>query len=372
MICDDAAEFVSALCDGETIPPFAARHIAHCPDCSARLHDYLALGVELRRVASVALADAAPARNWNQQQNRFATFWQKGWSSMRIPKLAFASLIAGVVVLASLIAVGSVRARTTGTAVLLNTAGPDGQVCDCPLSTEDSGHPACSWYGKVGLQHLAYKVQLLARDGNRLRIAIQTRTYESGTNLSSFTQDADPASQTREFWFEPGERLKVDVAQVGTLTLTGEWMDHMPVMIGSQDLIPNPNEVRFARPLLLKDGNIVGDLAGSIGAVFSTDDLDYASAFYIPEEGRFLISQLPMKGALQAHVAFNRLTFAEAGHSWELVNGAPLTRADHLWVLHQPDFRTTASGPDANHPSFGNQKLIQIEPNLWTPEDQSH
>ena len=41
MICTEAAEFVSALCDGEIIPPSAAEHIGGCSSCKARLSDYL-------------------------------------------------------------------------------------------------------------------------------------------------------------------------------------------------------------------------------------------------------------------------------------------------------------------------------------------
>ncbi len=57
MICTEAAEFVSALCDGEIIPPTAAEHIGTCPACQARLRDYLNLGVELRRTASLEQFD---------------------------------------------------------------------------------------------------------------------------------------------------------------------------------------------------------------------------------------------------------------------------------------------------------------------------
>jgi len=367
MICDDAAEFVSALCDGETIPADAASHIGGCPECAARLRDYLALGIEMRRTASINLAQPLAFPRWERPQNLLATWWQKGWTFMRIPKLAFVFLIAGLVVLASFVAVGNVRARTTGKVVLLNSVGPRGPICDCPLSTEDPSRPGCLWYGKIGSLLVAYQVQLLERDGDRVRLAIRTHTapVTPGTHLFSPSDlDNTPA---REFWFEPGERLNVDVSQVGTVTVTGEWLDHMPVLIGKEDLSPSPNEIRFASPLMLRDGVVVGDLIGSIGGTFSTDDRDYASAIYIPGEGRFLISQVPMKDAIEAKVKMSRVSFEDGGHEWELVNGAPITRADHLWVLHQMDYKSKVL---ADHASFGNTKLIQIEPGLWTPEQQ--
>src|SRR5262249_961431 len=152
-------------------------------------------------------------------------------------------------------------------------------------------------------------------------------------HYSPFDLDNQPA---REIWLEPGEPVKVDVPDVGVLTLSGEWLDHMPILVGKekQDMSPAAGEVRFAGPLLLQDKKVVGDLAGATGGIFSTDSHDWASAIYLPGEGRFLIAQVPMKGAIEAHVATSRVSFEEGGHFWEIANGVPITRADHLWVLH--------------------------------------
>jgi hypothetical protein len=43
MICDEAAEHISALYDGETIPRHAAEHIGECEGCRAQLRDYMEL-----------------------------------------------------------------------------------------------------------------------------------------------------------------------------------------------------------------------------------------------------------------------------------------------------------------------------------------
>jgi len=363
MICDDAAEYISALCDGETIPPPAAQHIGACPVCQARLSDYLTMGVELRRAASLGLAEAVTPRVWAKPQNRVATWCQKGWGPVRIPRLAFAGLIAGVLVLASALAVNRVRAQNTGKVVLLNVAGPNLPPSDCPISTEDKDKDqAPYWSWKIGARPVALKIRLLARDGGRVRLAIRTRVYHPGEDMSAFTRDADPVARLQEVWFEPGESLKVDVPEVGTLTLKGEWLDHVP--IGGL-LDPGPSELRLGSPLLLKDKKVVGDLSSNIGGYYSQDTPDWAMAFYIPGEGRFYLAELPMKGAIEAHVAFSRISFEEGGHSWELVNGVPVCRADHVWILHQPDFKMKTDG----HVAFGNTKLVQTEPGVWTPQE---
>lgn len=367
MICNDAAEYVSALCDGETVPLAAAQHIASCPECQVRLSDYLALSAELRRAASLELAGAVSSARWTKPQNRLATWWQKGWGTMRVPKLAFAVLIAGVVVLASALAVTKARAHNTGTVVLLSMAGPNGPLgADCPLSTQDKNKAMCSWYGHIGSQFLAYKVRLLSRDGSRVLLGIRTLSYPLASgprDLSSFANDNEPG---KKVWFEPGEPLKIDVPSVGTLTLKGQWLDHVPIL-GALD--PAPNELRLGRPLLLKDNVVFGDLSSSIGSYYSQDDPDLAIVIYVQGQGRFVLSELPMKGAVEAQVAFNRISFETAGHSWQLVSGVPVCRSGHLWVLYQPHYQLHFRMTE--HIGVGNTKLVQVEPGEWAPEEQS-
>ncbi|MGA9584907.1 MAG: hypothetical protein WBQ95_06230 [Terracidiphilus sp.] len=372
MICTEAAEFVSALCDGEIIPPPAAEHIGTCPACQSRLHDYLSLGVELRRTASLEQSPSIPARTWTRPQNPLTAFLQKGWGTMRIPRLAFAALIAGIVALACTLAVVKVGANSNGTVVLLNTAGPIGPLMDCPLSTQDKNQATCTFIGQMNGKIVGYKVDLVNRETNRVQLAMRTKVFgpvaSGGYSLSGIESEPE-----KLVWFEPGEPLRVDVTDVGILTFTGEWMDHMPILIGlhGQDVSPGPGEVRFASPLILKDKKLVGDLIGSVGGVFSTDDLDLnAIVIYIPGEGRFLISQLQMKGAVKGQVALSRLSFEEGGHAWELVNGVPITRADSLWVLHEPDFKMKFASQSGDHIAFGNTKLRQIASGEWVPIDR--
>ena len=369
MNCVDAAEFVSALCDGEIIPSEAAEHVGTCEACRARLGEYLAMGVELRRVASLESALPAPPHTWQHPQNTLVTWWRKGWGTMKIPRFAFALLVVAVLVLASALTVAKVRARDTGTVVLLTTTGPNSRLMDCPLSTVDSKWATCSCFGKLGSRDFGFKVDLLSRAGDRVRLAIRTRTFSPGENLSAFTTDSDPAAKLKEVWFEPGEPLKMDFPEVGTLTLTGKWLDHIPVLVGpsEQDLSPGPHEFRFASPLLLKDGRMAGDLVGMISGVYSTDGPEAVWA-YIPGQGSFLLSLLHMKGAVEARVQFSRISFKDDGHSWEFVTGTPVSRADHIWVLHQPNFKSSATAQNPDSSFVGTRSLVQAEPGVWVPK----
>lgn len=67
MRCEEAAEFVSALCDGESIPQGAAEHIGVCETCQALLKEYGEIGTELRRVASLESPLEARARTWEKR-----------------------------------------------------------------------------------------------------------------------------------------------------------------------------------------------------------------------------------------------------------------------------------------------------------------
>jgi lipopolysaccharide/colanic/teichoic acid biosynthesis glycosyltransferase len=65
--CEDAAEFVSALCDSQSIPQGAAAHIDVCETCQARLKEYGEIGTQLRHVASLEPPLEARGRTWEKR-----------------------------------------------------------------------------------------------------------------------------------------------------------------------------------------------------------------------------------------------------------------------------------------------------------------
>lgn len=368
MTCNEAAEYTSALCDGESIPPGAAEHIRECEFCHGRMRDYVTMGMEIRRIAILEAATAVPSRIEIKPQNTLKQWLQKGWETMKIPRLAFAALLIGIIALGSTLAVVKVRAHDTGTVVLLSTVGPTKDpFMDCPLSTVDKNQASCMSILDVGERVLEYKLSFISRDGGRVLLGIRTSSHPISPGTRSYGPSDLDNEPAMEIWLQPGEPAKIDVADIGTLTLSGEWLDHMPILVGQggQDLSPAAGELRFAGPLLIKDRKLVGDLLGSIGGIFSTDDQDWASAIYLPGEGRFLIAQVPMTGAVEAHVAISRISFEEGGHAWEIANGVPITRADHLWVLHQPGFKP--EGEAQSGATFGNQKLVKTTGGMWEP-----
>src|ERR1700723_2473721 len=68
MRCDEVAEFVSARCDGEMIPQTAAEHMGTCAHCQALLVEYIEMGSELRRTASLEIEESVSPLIWTKPQ----------------------------------------------------------------------------------------------------------------------------------------------------------------------------------------------------------------------------------------------------------------------------------------------------------------
>jgi hypothetical protein len=108
--CEETAEHISALCDGETIPRQAAQHISECGICKTRIEDYLRMGVELKRMAiASAPAKLAPIP-WVRERRSIFNGWQIWRQTMGIPRIAFAFMLVLIAVLSFRI----VTVRATG------------------------------------------------------------------------------------------------------------------------------------------------------------------------------------------------------------------------------------------------------------------
>jgi hypothetical protein len=362
MSCDETSEFVSALCDGETIPRAAAEHVGMCASCQAQLEEYTEMGAELRLLASLSIKESVSPRVWSSPRNTFAIWWQKGLETMRIPRLAFVILIAAIVALGSTLAVVKVRARSDGTVVMLKIARPEGDPVGCPLSTQDKKQATCGFIGQMNGKIIGYRIDLISREDNRVELGVRTKTFGPISGMASISDiQSEPQKQVL---FEPGQTLKLDVAGSGTLTVTGEWFDHMPAFIGSSnhELDPGPEELRVVSPLLLSDKQVLGDFQGGIAIV---DKAGQGVEIYMPGEGRFILSLSPMQGAVQAHVALNRISFQDGGRSYAFLTGSPVTRGEHMWVLHEVNFKPLDLGGENAFISAGD--LGQLVPDAMIP-----
>jgi hypothetical protein len=112
MNCKETEEYLSVLCDGETVPVEAAQHAARCTDCRGRLRSYVEMGLEMRlAVASmpredVRLPPALLGADRHATQGRFAFLLGR----VAVPRLVLAAMC--VVLIAVSAALPIVKAQT--------------------------------------------------------------------------------------------------------------------------------------------------------------------------------------------------------------------------------------------------------------------
>ena len=367
MTCKEAAEFVSALLDGEIIPPDAAMHIGTCEACRLLLRDYVEMGAELRRVASIETSQPAPPLHLERRARQPQTFWRKGRETMKLPRFAFALLILAVVVLASSLTVIGVAAHSSGNVLVLNVelSGQDHHSTGV-FDTTRRGPKPWTVIGRMNQRFAGFQFELLARSGDRVQLGFRSKANPLSADGHNRMGIAEVRSQPQsQYWFEPGQTLKVDMPGVGTLVVTGEWMDHTPVFYHNPALMgetmdPNAEELRLVSPLLLRDRQEIGETSDSAKATAPGD----AIQVYIPSHGRYLLSLEPMQAAVEANVRLNRITFELNGQENVFVAGAPVARAHTVWVLHEPDFKP----PLPQMPAFvSSGELSAIAPEAVLP-----
>jgi len=363
MKCEDAAEFVSALCDGERISPAAAVHVGACEVCGARLKDYLEMGVELRRMASFESPAVARTRTWEREHRVAWSWWTKGWETMRIPKLAFALLLVAAVVLGSGVAIIKVGAHTQGPVLMLTARPAVGNPVRCALSTVDKNAAFCAELSPG--MHI-YAFRLISVDGDRIELGVRTKFTSAvgtpGTHTATL-QDAYDLPEMR-YWFEPGDELGIDVPGSGQMTVTGELMDHMPSLISANsELDPKQGELRVVSPVLIRDQRVVFDFEGFNGTV---TEKDWGVSIYTPGEGRWLLSLSPLEGAVPGHNLLSRISFEMNGKLHAFLMAVPIARSETVWVLHEPGYRPSQESPDQRFASavFLGHLLVKVPPKI--------
>jgi hypothetical protein len=350
MKCEEAAEFVSALCDGETIPREVAEHIDACEVCRARLNAYSALGVELKRVASLEPPVTMKARSWEKEQKIRMNWWQRGRTTMKIPRFAFASMLALILLLSSGLVL--VRARTNvggPVLVLFYRILPNGNAMRCVITTDantSTNHCSDSNSGTWGL--LTLNIRFVSKDGDRTQLGVRTR-YESQIHQpkQGNTDDLKDVSE-KTVWIEPGEKQQIPVSGLGEIELTGEYLDHMPALRYGPDesLDPRKSEFRIVSPVLVRGKEIVLNLVGS--SSIDSGDQDATLMIYNPGEGRYLISTVPFEGAVEGSVQLGQIKFNLGGQDYLLLTAMPTTRSEHVWVSHDPQYKMSAHMQDAS------------------------
>jgi hypothetical protein len=344
MTCNEAAEYVSALCDGVVIPPSAAEHMGMCPVCQERLRSYIEMGVEMRREACLHFARAKEPTAFKRDRRTMARLWQSGWEAMKIPRLAFALLMGSVVLLASSLVIVNVGARSRENVAVLQLTRGSG-VTGCVLQINNDHAKVCGGDQTVNATELRWQIDLLGHKGDQIELGVRSRAYPLGGSVT--VPPGDLASEPmQKLWFRLGQTKEVEMAGGVTMSLDGEWMDHVPTWGGlsnvNHDLDPGPNELRMSWPLLLQGKKVIGE---RFDGMVSMSRTTMGAGIYWPGPGRFIFSTLPLRGAVEGKVDQNDITFDLGGLPYTLIAGAPITRGGKVWILHQPNFTPSRKNP---------------------------
>lgn len=258
---------------------------------------------------------------------------------MRVPRLAFAALI-----LAVLFTIGSewkratVGAASTGSVVLVTVDREDSSVfSSCALSLVDSSKSSMSMGGMLDPKkdlRAAISLKLAGRAEGGVRLLVRVSAFP---NASTDTGDS-PRLPEREMILRPGVPLKVAIGDSGTLTLHGEWSDHIPPQFGMgiKSIDPNANELRIQQPVLLKGDLRIGEIDGMADALSGFD----ASVYLVfPKTGRYLFSLSPIQDAVEGRIDRNRISFEDHGTPYTLLTAAPIARQEKIWVKVEPGYK---------------------------------
>lgn len=361
MNCTQASGCISALFDSQSISREVASHLADCPECRAQLNEYAEMGAELRDMASAAAPQAIPEGRWRLAEPAAANHWLRKWrGTMRIPRFAFALMLIAIFALSGGLALVKARSQASGPVLLLRVKVPGRGVVSTCTGRVAPEQDMCSFGALPPPESLVASLRFISRDGDRVQIGIRAK-YEPPGRAPAWGYDNELKDVPLErYWMDTDKPLSVPIAGFGTMEIYGEFRDHEPPLPGPDaTLDPAANELRMWSALLIRDGRILADMDNMF---VETRDPNSAAVFYIPKEGRFIFALTPFPGSIQGAIQLNRIQFAENGHTYVLVMSGPVARTnyEHVWVLHQSEWRPVGPGDLADHLFVSRDKLSNV------------
>jgi hypothetical protein len=242
--------------------------------------------------------------------------------------------------------------------MMLNVALEPDHVTPCGLSFEDKKYSDCTLSYGLSSGMITYRIRLLSKENDRVELGVKTY-FALGVHSNKGADEAMESVPERRFWFEPGKALRIDVDRLGSIAVTGEWLDHVPYFANmdlEHNLEPDADQVRMVSPILLKGDRVLYDTRGGIAITGSQPDA--AFWMYVPGSGLYVLSLSPAKSAVQGHVAENRVSFEIDGQPYQFVTAAPIMRGDTAWVLHMANAHSPAG--DSKQLSFGAGNLDPV------------
>lgn len=364
MTCDQAAEFMSRLFDGDSIPREAAVHLEDCAACRQRLADYSRMSVELRRYACAMLDEGLPEVSWEKNRQRPRSLWSLWRQTMKIPRFAFALMLVLIAALSTGLVL--VRARDNqpwwfeldvqfapreATAPSVPSAKDlEGETGTTGIRSADLERNASGldFVNSLAQSQLAWTVRLIDSKDGVQQIGIRACEVPLGVDRKSAIEQAHAAPEQVD-WYEPGKSIQIRLPESEPhLRITAQVLNESPAFLYlKQSILPKPDQLRLVWPALLRNGKFIGGLNGGTAEASG----DGVAALFIPRQGLFLFSREKFEGAAQATLENSQVTFSLDGQSYMLFTGAPMAvfngdARGTIWVRHLPKFvfRTSDGG----------------------------
>ena len=348
MRCEDTAAFVSALYDGEKIPREIAEHLGTCETCAGRLASYSAIGAELRRIASLGEPIDLKRGVWEERRAVQSSWWRKGRESIRIPRFAFASMLAAIILLSGGLVMVRARANAAGPVLWLATKlPPDGKVFHLALATDGPpGSDGFAYFDAVSSGGiLSMSARFLRREGDRVELGVKARYENPAPHFSGDANDRLNGIAEQNLWIEPGRNAEISVPGLGSIEFAGEFVDHKPPSFFSpEDTVdPRPDEFRIVSPVLIRDREVVFNFGGASSWV--SNGSGAGVTVYWPGEGRFLFSSAPFKDAVRGSVFESQIKFTVDGQDYVLLTAVPVAHTANVWVRHESSYKPSEQNP---------------------------
>ncbi len=333
--CQDSEAWISALYDGEPVPPQTADHINGCANCRERLRIYSTMGAELRlqasRAAATTNADSPYIPKPFRQQGWFAS--AKG--SVNVPKFVIVSIAAlFLVITANFLTLHAQQNRPLWFQFSLDPRNPH-TVDQAFLQQHavQAGYDDIWIWGDSPTDVVGTHVAISKIDADSVQLAIRSRRYQA--------MDADQVDAKHQlsdltghlFTYQPGTPLQIPIEGGGTTILKGQILDHQPKsMMFGIPLEPDPNQLVVSSPVLISGNTVLFNLQGANTIARGGDEV---AVLYVPGVGLLRFTLEPWGDAVQGKASWGHLDFQLGGQSYSLLTASPITGGDQpriVWV----------------------------------------
>ncbi len=367
--CSVVAPSISAIHDGEPIPPEEANHIAGCAECRRRLREYSEIGIELRLLsASTAPSDAGqtnlpiqPAR-----QARWAMNWSRFLSGGTVVPRAIAAATALVILALGVgFAAFVVRANAEGPWVQLSFKAVPNRINGASGMTgivQSTRTPRGAWVIQASSDAaVAFTARTLEVREASVRVEISVKGFPAAVDVET-AKELVKRVPPREYALTSGQILQIPVEGIGVLAVSGRISESRDALLIWNSPPVREGELRLDRPVVLRGREVILDGAG--GTISATNGGRGGLTYYVPGAGLLQFMLEPFEGAVEGLVDGSMLQFQESGAEYRIFSRQAIAGGEQprrVWIRHNATYRPSSEGGDDTEPFLYSGKIEDVK-----------